>query len=286
MCVQRENALREQGGWHSSVRTPRKGFFLCSHPYDSVRSRIPGNCLKSRRHPAVTFPASHLAGGEFSTEAGEFRSLEAFVPPPSDQPSISADLLFQNAFNHAAIGMALVAPDGHWLRVNSSLCELIGYTEDDLLKIRFQDVTHPDDLDLDLENVGKLLRGEILNYQMEKRYLRKDGTIAWVLLSVSLVSDKKGHPHFFISQIQDISARKEGEQKLLQATAEIKRLRTGLLKVCSWTKRIEIDGRWIPIEEFLSQYLHLRLTPGMSEEAVKLFGQQAPPVCVQRFTKD
>lgn len=187
---------------------------------------------------------------------------------------IPADVLFQNAFEHAAIGMALVAQDGRWLRVNRSLCEITGYTEPELLGMRFQDITHPDDLDLDLENVDKLLKGESQGYQMEKRYRHSNGSHVWVLLSVSLVNDSAGKALFFISQIQDITVRKEGEEKLLDAAAEIGRLRTGLLKVCAWTKRIEVDGRWIPIDEFLSRHLHLKLTHGMSDEAVRLFGTQ------------
>jgi len=198
------------------------------------------------------------------------------MPANPEERSLPAGVLFESAFAHAAIGMALVAPDGRWLRVNRSVCELTGYSEEELLRIRFQDITHPDDLDSDLENVDRLLRSEASSYQMEKRYFRKDKAIVWALLSVSLVSDDAKQPLFFISQIQDITARKEGEAKLHAATAEIRQLREGLLKVCAWTKRIEVQGRWLPIEEFLTQHLHLRLTHGMSEEAVKLFGNAKP----------
>ena len=189
---------------------------------------------------------------------------------------LGPETLFESAFQFAAIGMALIALDGGWLKVNRSVCQMTGYSEAELLRLRFQDITHPDDLDLDLENVGRLIAGTINSYQMEKRYYRKDGSIVWVLLSVSLVHRADGAPSFFISQLQDITARKEGEEKLQAAAAEIKRLRQGLLKVCAWTKRIEVDGRWIPIDEFLSRYLHLKLTHGMSDEAVRLFGSNPP----------
>jgi PAS domain S-box-containing protein len=192
----------------------------------------------------------------------------------AEHPPIPPDVLFQNAFDHAAIGMALVAPDGRWLRVNRSLCKMTGYDEAELLQMRFQDITHPEDLDPDLENVEKMLCGKALTYQMEKRYLHKRGAIVWGLLSVSLVCHDGGKPLFFISQIQDITARKESAEKLARADAEIKRLRRGLLKVCAWTKRIQVDGRWISIEEFLSGHLQLQLTHGMSEEAVRLFGKK------------
>jgi PAS domain S-box-containing protein len=187
---------------------------------------------------------------------------------------LSGDSLFQNAFEHAAIGMALVAPDGKWLRVNRSVCEITGYSEEELLQRSFQDITHPDDLDLDLANVGKMLAGEIDSYQMEKRYYHKNGAIVWALLSVSLVRDEEGRPRFFISQIQDITSRKESERQLGEASAEIAKLRKGLLKICAWTKRIEIDGRWIPVDEFLSDHLHLKLTHGMSVEGARLFQKE------------
>ena len=189
-------------------------------------------------------------------------------------PSFSGDSLFQNAFEHAAIGMALVAPDGKWLRVNRSVCEITGYSEEELLERSFQDITHPDDLDLDLANVRKMLAGEIDDYQMEKRYYHKNGAIVWVLLSVSLVRDEKEQPCFFISQIQDITSRKESERQLEAASEEIAKLRKGLLKICAWTKRIEIDGRWISVDEFLSDHLHLKLTHGMSVEGARLFRKE------------
>ncbi|MEY2564534.1 MAG: hypothetical protein QOH88_2727 [Verrucomicrobiota bacterium] len=193
---------------------------------------------------------------------------------PSPTPPIPTDSLFQNAFEHAAIGMALVAPDGAWLRVNRSVCDITGYTEAELLQRTFQDITHPEDLDLDLEFVNKMLAGVLDDYRMEKRYLAKNGAIVWVLLSVSLVRDEEGKPRFFISQIQDISERKENERQLSEAATEIEKLRTGLLKICAWTKRIEIDGRWIPVDEFLSDHLHLKLSHGMSVEGARLFRKE------------
>jgi PAS domain S-box-containing protein len=178
--------------------------------------------------------------------------------------ALGSDSLFQNAFEFATIGMALVSPEGKWLRVNRSICEITGYSEGELLDRTFQDVTHPDDLDLDLENVRKMLANEIHTYQMEKRYFHKSGSIVWVLLSVSLVRNRSGKPLFFISQIQDITRQKTSEQQLAEAVATIKNLRKGLLKVCTWTKRIQVEKQWIPIDEFLTKHLHLKLTPDTS----------------------
>lgn len=128
--------------------------------------------------------------------------------------------IFLKAFNFAAIGMALVAPDGVWLKVNPSLCSLLGYSEEELRKISFQDITHPDDLDADYYHLSQLLSGTISSYQLEKRYFHKDGHIVNVLLSVSLVQDSDGTPRFYISQIQDISRRKHLEEELTRLATE------------------------------------------------------------------
>jgi two-component system cell cycle sensor histidine kinase/response regulator CckA len=124
---------------------------------------------------------------------------------------------FSSAFEHAPIGVALVSPDGRWLKVNRVLCELVGYSESELLTRSFQDITHPKDLELDLENVRRMIAGEIRSYQIEKRYVHKDGRFVAVLLNVSLVRDGQGRPRYFISQIQDITGRKQVEAQLFQS---------------------------------------------------------------------
>jgi diguanylate cyclase (GGDEF)-like protein/PAS domain S-box-containing protein len=121
---------------------------------------------------------------------------------------------FRSAFDNAPIGMALVGLQGQWLDVNQALCDLVGYTIDELHELTFQDITHPDDLDADLALVEDVLAGRRATYQMHKRYLHADGRVIWALLSVSLATDENGDPLHFISQIQDVSERRELEEKL------------------------------------------------------------------------
>lgn len=124
---------------------------------------------------------------------------------------------FYGAFEYAPIGMALVAPDGRWLRVNRALCESVGYSAQELLELDFQTITHPDDLDADLDYVRQLLAGELRSYQMEKRYLHKSGRAIWVHLGVSLVRDDGNEPLYFIAQVKDISERKAAEMRLRES---------------------------------------------------------------------
>lgn len=121
---------------------------------------------------------------------------------------------FRTAFDDAGTGMALVTPEGKLLRVNRSLCEILGYSSEELTTKTIADITEPEDLELDLERVQQVLRGEIRTYQLEKRYIHKLGHRVWALLSVALVRDEEGQPLYFISQIQDIRDRKQAEADL------------------------------------------------------------------------
>ena len=123
---------------------------------------------------------------------------------------------FSQAFRHAAIGMALVLPDGRFLQVNDSLCRMLGYTTDEMLTATFQVITHPDDLAGDLALVQAVLAGERLSFHMEKRYIHRDGHTVHAQLSVSLVRDENSEPLYFVSQIEDISERKAFEDALFR----------------------------------------------------------------------
>ena len=121
---------------------------------------------------------------------------------------------FRLTIDEAPIGMALVALDGRFVRVNPALSELLGYTVEELQGMRFQDITHADDLDADVALVDRLIRGEIPRYQLEKRYVRKDGRIVSILISGSILRSPDGVPLYGIAQMQDITERKRAEEAL------------------------------------------------------------------------
>ena len=128
---------------------------------------------------------------------------------------------FKGAFDYSAIGMALVSKEGKWLKANVSLCKMLGYAEEELLTKTFQDITHPDDLEMDLNYVSQLLAGEIETYSMEKRYFHRQGEIIWILLAGSLVRDSDGSPLYFIAQIENITERKRVEHSLQERNKEL-----------------------------------------------------------------
>lgn len=119
---------------------------------------------------------------------------------------------FKSAMENAPIGMALVATDGAWLKVNSALCRFLGYSEEELLKTNFQSLTHADDLAEDVELLEQVLEGRMNSYSIEKRYIRSDGNIMWGLLNVAVVRDSQHLPIHFISQILDISDQRKLER--------------------------------------------------------------------------
>ncbi|MDA8020104.1 MAG: PAS domain S-box protein [Thermoanaerobaculia bacterium] len=128
---------------------------------------------------------------------------------------------FRSAFQNAPIGMATMATDGRWLQVNPSLCALLGYTEEELLAANLRQLTHADDLEVDVDYTRRMLEGEIRTYEMEKRYLHRSGRTVWARLSVSLVRDDAATPRYFILQIQDISEHKANMEKIHELNADL-----------------------------------------------------------------
>lgn len=170
------------------------------------------------------------------------------------------EAIFQLAMKNAPIGMALVSPKGAWLRVNHVVCEIVGYDESELLAIDFQTITHPDDLDKDLTLLQQVLRKEIDAYHIEKRYIRKNGETVWILLSVSLVWDHDDKPLYFISQIQDIQARKEAEEEIRISKERLElALRGGGLGTWDWRipeDSVHYDRRWAEMLGYTIEELH------------------------------
>jgi PAS domain S-box-containing protein len=124
---------------------------------------------------------------------------------------------FRSAFETASHGMNLIDPDGRILAVNNALCEMLGYSEEELLATDIQSTTHPDDIDRDLENLQALLAGETRSYQLEKRYVHRQGHSIDVLLSASLIKDSNGDPLYSVGHIQNIMARKRAEDALRES---------------------------------------------------------------------
>src|SRR6266511_1830945 len=154
-------------------------------------------------------------------ETESLRESQKNIETPRD-----SEARFRAIFENAAVGIARVAPDGRWMEVNQRLCDIVGYDREELMTKTFADITHPDDLEQDLGALRRMLAGEVETYLREKRYYRKDGSVVWVSLTTSLVRKADGAPDYFVSFIEDISARKRTEEKL--------REREERLSLASW----------------------------------------------------
>jgi PAS domain S-box-containing protein len=124
---------------------------------------------------------------------------------------------FRVTFEQAAVGIAHVSIQGRFLRLNQQFCEIVGYSRDEMVTLTYQELTHPDDLEMDLHNTDQLLNGEVESFSIEKRYLRKSGEIVWVNLTGSLLREETGQPKYFIAVVQDIDRRKAVEEALRQS---------------------------------------------------------------------
>ena len=139
----------------------------------------------------------------------------------SEQVTKAAESRFQTIFERAGVGIALVAPDGKWFNVNDAFCQIVGYGADELRGLTFHEITHPDDVVADLQMTKKLISGEIDRYQLEKRYIHKNGQPVWINLIVTKQVGQQGELEYLVSIVKDIQARKEAEASLAELRREL-----------------------------------------------------------------
>jgi PAS domain S-box-containing protein len=166
--------------------------------------------------------------------------MDRAVPLPGSDPFEVDEKVFASAFEDAAIGMAVVAPDSRRLRVNEAFCRMLGFTEQEMMERDVRLITHPDDVAEDFLQRRLCLAGEKHVYQREKRYVHRDGHIVWGHLTCTLVRDADGRPLHFISQVQDISERKLAEEALGRSEERLRNVQ-GLLQMAGQLGRL---GAW------------------------------------------
>ncbi len=152
---------------------------------------------------------------------------------------------FRLTFNQAAVGIARVSTDGTWLEVNEKLCDIVGYSKEELLQLTFQDITHPDDLNADMAYVQQMLAGQIESYAMEKRYFHKSGKPLWINLTVGLARSSDGSPKYFISVVEDINTRKQSEARLIKLSLAVEQSPDSIV-ITDMDARIEyVNGTFV-----------------------------------------
>ena len=255
------------------ARFDREGRHLYVNPAVALATGRPASEFIGRTNAELGMPAALVArwseaigavfasgearevGFSFPTPVGERRFWSLLVPEHGPEgemarvlsiardvtgtalPDATADE-FRVLFEEAGVGLAEVSPDGRLLRVNGRFSEIVGYPRGALEGMRFQEITHPDDLGGDLERLRSLLGGEISGYTMEKRYLRADGETVWADLTVALVRDAAGAPRHFVSVVQDIGPRKRAEAQLAESEARMRFL-AEMIPQMVWSTRAD-----------------------------------------------
>ena len=182
-------------------------------------------------------------------QSGELARVVAICRDITERKALDAqrreaEQRWAGAFNNAPIGMALVSTAGTFLNVNPSCCEFLGRSDEELRRLTFQEISHPEDLESDMESLRRLLAGEIARYEIEKRYLRPGGSVVWGQLCVSLVRDEVGEPHHFVSQIKDITELKRQDTELHRLATHLRDLSqrdplTGLANPRAFEQRVD-----------------------------------------------
>lgn len=185
----------------------------------AIRHLLNPLVLASEKLGEMTSDALNVLPVKYNDEIGKL--LNNFNALVNDRKQVYEELRlseerFRNILDNAPIGMTVASLAGDFILVNRALCEIVGFEKEELEQMRFHDITHPDDLDSDLDNIKRLLNGKANSFQMEKRYFRKDQQVVWIQLTVSVLRDSTFSPLYFIAQIEDISERIRNREKIHQ----------------------------------------------------------------------
>jgi len=242
----------------------------------------------SRVSVSLTISPLHDCHGEFAgalviaRDISEQQRAEQALRRSQDDLRHQTELL-AGVIEFAPIGMALMSLEGRFMRVNRSFCEIVGYSEAELTELTFHEVTHVEDLDSDLALMTQLLAGEISSYQLEKRYLHKDGRSVWGKLSRSLLRDDDGKPLHFVTQVEDVTEQRQAERELAAARRDIDRffaLSIDMMAVANAQGEfIRVNPAWEQAlgwsqEELLRPFLDL-VHPDDVEATLEIFATQA-----------
>ncbi|MDQ5823556.1 MAG: PAS domain S-box protein [Chloroflexota bacterium] len=184
-------------------------------------------------------------------EDGQLRGFAKVTRDLTERRRVEEELrqseeLFRQTFDHAPIGMSMVGLDYKFLRANTTFCDMLGYTREELAALTFVDITYPEDIDADLALAEKLFSGEIPTYKLEKRYITKAGEIIWIELTVTIVRDASERPLYVLGMVEDISERKEAEETIKRLNEDLERRvteRTAELQAANAALEIEIAER-------------------------------------------
>lgn len=253
---------------HNSPEMVRQAFRAGARGYvikSSVGKNLWDAVQKVSRHESFIDPAISEVSPPVDVQEIVRRSADL------EQALLESEQLYRSTFELAAVGVAHVSPEGRWLRVNQKLCQIVGYSEAELLQLTFQEITHPDDLQADLALTAKLFSGELSAFSMEKRYIRKDKAVVWINLSVSAARDRTGKLKHFICVVEDITERRRAEEAQGRLAAIVASSDDAIISkdlngiIASWNAGASRIFGYAP-EETIGRHITLLIPPELHAE--------------------
>ena len=168
-------------------------------------------------------PLANLCLAESLLKLVAIRAAGELERKQAEEDIRASEARFRSYFNLPLHGIAITSPEKGWIEVNDRLCAIMGYSHDEILRMTWPEMTHPDDLAADLEQFNQLMSGQIEQYSIDKRFIRKDGTIVWTSLTVGCVRKSDGSVNYLIALVEDITYRKIAEKQLLAKNTELER---------------------------------------------------------------
>jgi PAS domain S-box-containing protein len=168
------------------------------------------------------------------------------VQMQSEEVIKKSEARFRSYFELSIAGIAITSSEMKWIEVNEYLCDMMGYTREELLSITWTELTHPEDIDIDLENFQRVIKNEIEGYTIDKRFIHKDGRIIWTSLSVKCVRNISRQVDYFMALLVDISARKQAEESLQKTTSELQLIIKNMLNAfIMWESVFDENGKYV-----------------------------------------
>ena len=265
-----QNALHEHtfnfGTRHYRLQTaPTPAYFMQHHGWQSWSVLVAG------------LLGTGLFGALLLLGTGYTARIEAEVKNRTRELKES-ESRFRNILDHAPIGMGIAALDGRFTQINQAFCAIVGYGKDELKKMTIREITHPEDLSLDLANKQRLIGGEISSYQMDKRYIRKDGQTVWVQVTASIERDASGMPLYLIGQVEDITERRQAKIALHDSEERLSMALAGA-DMATWDWHIPsgaliFSARWAEIQGYTLE----ELPPRVESWETRVFPDDMPHV--------
>ncbi len=208
--------------------------------------------------------------------SGEFVLIEsinmAFELFEAHQKTKTSEEQFKTVYEQAAVGLGQVYPSGDFIDANQRFCEIVGYSKDELLKINFRDITYPDDLNIEMESIQKIVEKKTNSYSIEKRFINKNNNIIWVRLFSTVVRDEQGEPKYAIAVVNDITSSKKAKEALKESEEQFRAV-FETAKDSIFIKNIE--QKYIRVNPAMENLFGKKAQDIINKTDIELFGEEA-----------